>query len=180
MAFWNDADPDTDAVVYTIRHGKPHELICVASRVPELPRFGTSGEAMAAEAARKKLVHNLAHTQRASLAPYLQRSARSVTPTERTGAVAEQLDQARTQQTQRVSARRNVAKFEGSLDELAEVLRESQTQRVVPTDLDPNDDKPVGTTPARSITPQEEPAASSSRVQQIAESDLDDVGALLG
>ena len=180
MAFWNDADPDTDAVVYTIRNGKPHELICVASRVPELPRFGTSGEAMAAEAARKKMAHNLAHTQRASLAPYLQRTARTVTPTERTDAVASQIGQARADQSRRVIARRNVAKFEGSLEELAETLSANRMN------LDLNDDKTVGTSlserpesPEIGRPAESEPEASSSRVHEIAESDLD-VEALLG
>ena len=75
VVYWNDYDPDTAAVIYTIRNGKPHEFLCVASRVSDLPRFGATQEQMASEAARKKLAHNLAVTKSAAIAPYLQRPA---------------------------------------------------------------------------------------------------------
>ncbi|MBC8094355.1 MAG: helix-turn-helix domain-containing protein, partial [Akkermansiaceae bacterium] len=76
VVYWNDYDPDTDAVIYTIRNGKPHQFLCVASRVQALPRFGASEEQMGKEAARKKLSQQLAVTQSRTLAPYLQRQAR--------------------------------------------------------------------------------------------------------
>lgn len=73
VVFWNDAAPDTDAVVYTVKNGKPDQLICVASRVKELPRFGATDEDFKAEATRKKLQAQVAVTQSRTLAPYLQR-----------------------------------------------------------------------------------------------------------
>lgn len=75
LVWWNDSDPDTDAVVYTVKSGRPDKFICVAPRVNTLDRFGASAEEMEREGARKKLAHNLAVTQGKSLAPYLQRSA---------------------------------------------------------------------------------------------------------
>ncbi len=73
LVWWNDYDPDTDAVIYTVKSGRPDQLICVAPRVTSLDRFGASAEEMEREGARKKFAHNLAVTQSKSLAPYLQR-----------------------------------------------------------------------------------------------------------
>lgn len=73
VVYWNDSNPDTDAVVYSVQNGRPHEFICVASRVQSIPRFGASEEQSAAEATRKKLQNQVAYSQSKSLAPYLQR-----------------------------------------------------------------------------------------------------------
>ena len=78
VAFWNDYDPDTDAVIYTLRNGHPDKFLCVASRIHETSRLGASRDEMATEAARKKLSMQHARTQRASLAPYLQRQQRVI------------------------------------------------------------------------------------------------------
>lgn len=72
--FWNAYDPDTDAVVYTIVAGNPHTLICVAPRAQTIPRLGASEEQLRAEFTRKKLMEQVARTERADLAPYLQRN----------------------------------------------------------------------------------------------------------
>ena len=86
LVFWNDHDPDTDAVVYTVKNGKPDKLICVASRVAEIARFGATEQELSAEAARKKLSRQVALSQRAALAPYLPRhAARSSPPLEGSG-----------------------------------------------------------------------------------------------
>jgi hypothetical protein len=74
LVYWNDYNPDTDALVYTVKSGKPDKLICVASRVAEIPRFGASEEQSHAEAARKAQAHQMAVSQSASLAPYLFRN----------------------------------------------------------------------------------------------------------
>jgi len=73
VTFWNDQDPDTDAVVFTIRDGQADKQICVASRLPSLPRFGATDEQMRAEAARKKLAAQLCVAESRSLGPHLQR-----------------------------------------------------------------------------------------------------------
>ena len=75
VAFWNEHDPDTDAVIYTVRDGRQDKLICVASRMNELPRFGATDEAFKAEATRKKLVQQMAVAESRRLSPYLQRQA---------------------------------------------------------------------------------------------------------
>jgi len=95
VVFWNDCAPDSDAVVYTVRNGKPDQLICVASRVKELPRFGATDEDFKAEATRKKLQAQVAVTQSRNLAPYLQRRQVSAECGTRSAAVGEQVDAAR-------------------------------------------------------------------------------------
>ena len=73
VVFWNDYNPDTDAIIYTLENGRPQHFICAAPRVQELDRFGATKEQMAAESRRKKLVARMAITKSTSLAPYLQR-----------------------------------------------------------------------------------------------------------
>jgi hypothetical protein len=73
IAFWNDTNPDTDAVIYTITNGRPDQFICVAPRVAELPRLGASQEQSHAAAALKARHHNLAIAKSGNLADYLQR-----------------------------------------------------------------------------------------------------------
>lgn len=80
VAFWNDYDPDTDAVIYTLKSGKPDKFICVASRVQNLDRFGATDDQFAREATRKKLALQVAVTESRSLAPYLQRQGRAALP----------------------------------------------------------------------------------------------------
>jgi hypothetical protein len=123
VIFWNDYDPDTAAVIYTIRNGKPHQFLCVASRVKSLPRFGASEDQMATEAARKKLSHQLAVTQSRSLAPYLQRKARSLPVqsvrndiAERIAAAREEAEQKKRQQAER---RRTVQRAEVTAEDAA-------------------------------------------------------------
>ena len=74
IGFWNQHDPDTDAVIYTVRNGRAHQFLCVAKRVTNPDRLGASEQAWSAEATRKKLHHNLAVTQSRDLSPYLVRS----------------------------------------------------------------------------------------------------------
>jgi hypothetical protein len=73
IAFWNEHNPDTDAVIYTVRNGKPDKMICVASRYTGPDRFGATDDQLKAEATRKKLSMNLAVAQSRQLAPFLQR-----------------------------------------------------------------------------------------------------------
>ena len=71
--FWNDYNPDTAAIIYTMRDGKPHEFICSAERLASVDRFNASEDEMATEQRRKALVHQMAVSQTKSLAPDLQR-----------------------------------------------------------------------------------------------------------
>jgi hypothetical protein len=77
VIYWNDSNPDTDALVYTIKGGKPDKLICVAQRNANPERFGATKEQMGAEGTRKKMAHNLAVSQSETLAPYLTRRVTS-------------------------------------------------------------------------------------------------------
>lgn len=73
VCFWNEHDPDTDAVIYTLRNGRQDKMICVASRVQLVDRFGATDDQMRAEATRKKLSQQLAVAESRKLAPFLQR-----------------------------------------------------------------------------------------------------------
>ena len=78
VAYWNDSNPDTDAVIYTVRAGRPDKFLCVAERVGEIPRLGASEEELGREAARKKLHAQLAVSKSESLAKYLMRASDQV------------------------------------------------------------------------------------------------------
>jgi hypothetical protein len=116
VVFWNDYDPDTDAVVYTLRNGQPDQFICVASRVTGPSRLGASAEELHGEATRKKLSMQHARTQKASLAPFLQRSERVIAPP--ASEVGKRIAQAKTDNTVRQRARKTLRDFVGG----AEVL----------------------------------------------------------
>ena len=125
--FWNDYDPDTDAVVYSIRNGRPHELICVAPRVQPLSRFGASQEEMHAESTRKAALANVARVERATLAPYLQRTPPASPSPGGEGRgeggrslpdIATQLHRAKTDRAETLRARRSVRDFTGTADAL--------------------------------------------------------------
>ncbi len=73
VAYWNDSNPDADAVIYTLQSGKPHTMICCASRLATPDRFGATDEELRAEAQRKKLAQQLCVSHSRSLAPYLHR-----------------------------------------------------------------------------------------------------------
>ena len=136
IAFWNDYDPDTDAVVYTLRNGRPDQFICTASRVPDLARLGAGAPELHAEAARKKLSQQLARTQRASLAPYLTRT-QHIIPTDGPSAVGQKLDQAKAENATRQRTKATVKRFTGSADELLEATPRDHSvdvNEMIPTD----------------------------------------------
>jgi len=133
--FWNDYDPDTDAVIYTIRAGKPDQLICVAPRVQSLPRFGATGDQVHAESTRKAALANVARVERASLAPFLQRSAQSsVRPSTLDSRLSADLSAARQEQGRRIRTRKTLRDFQGTaealLDEAGSSLARNTTQEV--------------------------------------------------
>src|SRR5581483_6160216 len=131
IIFWNDYDPDTDAVIYTIQSGRPQQLICVAPRFTNPSRFGATGEEMAAESTHKKLTMQLVRTQRASLAPHFQRNFKTVAARQKDAQVGEQLRAVRSEQGKRIQSRRNVADFQGDIGQLLDAGKT----------LEPNDDK---------------------------------------
>lgn len=190
IAFWNDYDPDTDVVVYTLRNGRPDKFICVAARVADVARLGASAEEMQAEAARKKLSQQLARTQRASLAPYLTRTQR-VIPTDGPSHVGQKIDQAKAENATRQRTKATVKRFTGSADELLEATPADRF--VDDTNLmAPNDGKSEGSTSVDrrngpSVRAAADPAeytdasASSSRCQPFVEEIAEelDPGALL-
>ncbi len=117
VAYWNDYDPDTDIVVYSLSKGSPDKFICVASRVATLDRLGASEEDIRADAMRKKLSLQHARTQRATLAPFLTRQAVQI-PVADPGTVGPQIQAARDRASQAAQARANIARFSGDIGEL--------------------------------------------------------------
>ncbi len=129
VAYWNAANPDTDACVFTIKAGRPDKFLCVAKRVREIPRLGASEEASAAEATRKKLHSQLAVSKSVTLAPFLQRNHRTLNselPT--SNKVGERIAEARAAGEEKERDRQTVQKTERRLlaeaGELSELLGE--------------------------------------------------------
>ena len=109
--FWNDYDPDTAAVIYTILNGKPQELICVAPRAGTPPRVGATEAQLRAESTRKSLMMNVARTERASMAEHLQRNWKTPAALAKTAEIDQQLQAVKKEQSQRVQSGNNAAKF---------------------------------------------------------------------
>ncbi len=124
VAFWNDYDPDTDAVIYTMRNGKPDKFICVATRVMEIGRLDASSADMGREQARKKLSMQLVRSQKASLAPFLTRRERVVTAPA-TSEVHQKLQMVKADNLVKRKAAATVRKFEGDASELLNAGRVS-------------------------------------------------------
>ena len=123
VCYWNDYDPDTDAVIYSLRNGRPDKLICVAQRLASVPRFGATGDQMAAEASRKKLSQQLARTESKALQPFLQRgltTARPV-PVDVGAAIA----QVRRDQAAKTRTAQKARRFQG---DAAELLDEAKVE----------------------------------------------------
>lgn len=114
LVYWNDGDPDTDAVIYSVKNSRPDKFLCVAKRVLDVPRFGANRDQMAAEATRKKLSSQLAVSQSRSLAPYLQRRALpapgSAGPVDHTSTIATVLQKARTAAAEKEKAKAKIAR----------------------------------------------------------------------
>jgi hypothetical protein len=83
--YWNDHNPDTDAVLLSIRGGRPHEFLGIAHRVKALPRFGGTKEQMTEEGHRKAVAMRYAVAESRSLVPFLQRTIPSQYPEIGTG-----------------------------------------------------------------------------------------------
>jgi len=121
--YWNDHNPDTDAVLMSIRAGQAHRYLGLAQRVRELPRFGATQEQMHDEGARKAAAMRYAVTESRSLAPYLQRTApRAVPVPEGARDVGQRLADARerAQETERtrVDVRREINRVDLTPDDL--------------------------------------------------------------
>jgi hypothetical protein len=118
IVFWNDSNPEADALIYSIRSGKQDKFIGRAEYVNPIPRFGASDEQAEKELHRKKLSTQLARTHAASLAPYLQRSTNTLAPAPEQLAVGERIHAARVQAGKQITQRKNVKRFTGDAEAL--------------------------------------------------------------
>ena len=128
IVFWNDSNPDADALVYSIRSGKQDKFIGKAEYVDPIPRFGATKEQFDAEHQRKKLSTQLARTHAASLAPYLQRSANTLAAKPQTAEVGERIAANAEQHGRKVQTQANVRKFQGEATELLGDRNQSPVQ----------------------------------------------------
>jgi hypothetical protein len=110
IVFWNDHNPDTDAVIYTVQNGRPHSLICVASRLQSVPRFDAGQGQLQAEATRKKLSHQMAVNVRKTLSPYLQRQTGNAAPLNKVSEISERITDAREKQDNKEQTRREISR----------------------------------------------------------------------
>jgi len=108
VIWWNDYDPDTSAVIYSLRSGRPDKLICVAPRVHEIPRFGANQDQMRAETTRKSMARQLAVTQSRALAPYLRRTMTPEPAPAAAHPIAAQIQRARARREQAVATQRQI------------------------------------------------------------------------
>lgn len=104
VCYWNDSNPDTPAVIYSLDHGRPKALLCVAPRLKELDRFGASDEDLKAEATRKKLAMQMCVSHSRTLAPYLQRQAAPAPVGESAPQLTQDLAAARAAQAEKEAA----------------------------------------------------------------------------
>jgi hypothetical protein len=79
VVYWNDGNPDTDAVVYTVRNGQPDQFICVAPRLIPLDRFESTMKEMDSEKQRKAMIHQMSVAESKSFAAHLQRREQTIT-----------------------------------------------------------------------------------------------------
>lgn len=118
VTYWNDHDPDTDAVVFSLKNGRPDKQLCVASRVSPISRFGATDEEMAAEAARKKLAQQLCVTESRSLGPHLQRRTYVLDPDKLLPQVGAKLEAVKAQKQHQDRTRRAARHFSGDAGDL--------------------------------------------------------------
>jgi hypothetical protein len=135
-AYWNDHNPDADAVLLSIRGGRPHKFLGLAQRVKTVPRFGGTREQMTEEAHRKAAAMRYAAVESRSLAPYLQRSIpiQRTLPSQypeigtgrQTAGIGAQISAAavRARETERVRAgvRREIGRVELEADDMAAAI----------------------------------------------------------
>jgi len=117
IVFWNDANPEADALIYSIRSGKQDKFICRAEYVNPIPKFGATEEQTAKETLRKKLSSQVARTHAASLAPYLQRSIKTLAARPLPGQeVGEQLEAAANRHVQKEVTKANTRRLMSSVE----------------------------------------------------------------
>ncbi|MFN7138761.1 MAG: helix-turn-helix domain-containing protein [Limisphaerales bacterium] len=125
--FWNDYNPDTDAVIYEIRNGRPHTFICTAKRVQGPPRFDATPEEMTAEAKRKALSMQVAVSVSRSLAPHLQRRQKLIQVAPQANAVGAQIAEAAAQKEQSERIKKQISRTTVNHSDLSAAL-ERETQ----------------------------------------------------
>lgn len=128
IVFWNDSNPESDALIYSIRSSKQDKFICRAEYVNPLPRFGASEEAVAAELHRKKLSSQIARSHASSLAPYLQRSTKTLAPAPEQAAVGERIQAAKVEAGRQIQQRKNVRAFQGDAEALLSDRQQFQAE----------------------------------------------------
>ena len=76
--YWNDYNPDADAVVLLCKPGGKRQFLCLAKAVQAVPRFSATPEQLATEKARQAAGMNVARVELRSIQPEMQRGSRPV------------------------------------------------------------------------------------------------------
>jgi hypothetical protein len=127
--YWNDHNPEADAVLLDLRAGKPCNFLGLAQPVKRLGRFSATREELSAEAQRKAAAMRYAVSQTRTLAPMLQRPAANLVRVdavaERVGSVIKERDEraASTQITRRETAR-EISRVELSREDVQAAIDE--------------------------------------------------------
>jgi hypothetical protein len=135
--YWNDHNPETDAVLLSLQGGKPHTYLGVAQTVTRPGRFSGSKEELSAEARRKGAALRYAVSQSRSLAPFLQRQPANLVRVEaRIANIGQQISQAaaraETVETDRRNTAREINRTEVTREDLAAALASDEDSEQTP------------------------------------------------
>ena len=78
IVYWNDSNPDADAILRLPMPGSAPKFLCVAKRVQPLQRFTATPEQLSSEAKRKNAAMRYARTELRSIQPELVRASRPI------------------------------------------------------------------------------------------------------
>ncbi len=130
--YWNDHQPDTDAIVVSLRGGKPCDFMGIAKAVKRLGRFSATPEELKGESQRKAAAMRYAVSLSRDLAPHLQRQpANLVRVDAATEQVGEQITQARDRadasEAEAREVRRGIAAVQVTREDLGAALDDVPT-----------------------------------------------------
>lgn len=128
--FWDENNPDSSAVIFSIKNGLPHEQICVAERVSNPPAFGATPEEFKAAATCKNLKISLVLSQAKKIAPLIQRNVQI--PNAHAAEVGDQIHAARVEQGKRIRSQKTLRDFQGGAEALLDnQFADTETNRSV-------------------------------------------------
>lgn len=125
--YWSANCPEADAILFTVRGGRPVEFLGVATRVKEPSRYAATPEELKDERARKSAAMRRAVAFSRTVAPFLKRPSANLVSVDaaadRIGhEIAQSRDRAASAETSRADVRRELAKVEVTREDLGAAL----------------------------------------------------------